>query len=176
MPTMRTTTFIGAILLGTATGGAAQGLPPPTPGLVPDYQQLLAEYESAQAAAHRPGDESLGCDALKSELEAFVSDPDLKAYIETSGATARQDFALMQGAQAAMMAGVPAANITASPAAAMDRVQDRAKQMEMLTALMPKMLRAQRVTELATLQACDWLADGGMPMPDVVEPAPPNDD
>jgi hypothetical protein len=167
----------GSFALFAATAAFGQGTPPP----VPDYQQMMADYEAATAAAHRPGDENLGCEALKSELTAVVNDPDLKAYIETAGAAAQRDMAIMQNAQSALVTGVPVAPLPSPPVSAADRVQEQALQLEQLNALMPKLLRAQRVNELAVLQACDWLGEGimpgmdmpGMTMPGIENPGTP---
>ena len=169
---LRKTTAIFAITILVLAAGTsrAQGLPSATQGMVQDYQQVISAYESAQASARRPGDEQLGCAALKTELEAIVKDPAFQAYFETAGAAAQRDFAFVQGQQAAMMAGVPAASLQAPPLSATERAAEQAKQMEVLTTLMPKMLRAQRVNELAMLQACDWLTDGGLAMPGMAEP------
>ena len=154
----------GVTALFAAAAGNAQAVAPPVPDYAVDYQQMVAEYETAQAAAVRPGDENLGCDALDNELTAIVNDPALRSYIETAGSAAERDMALMQNAQAAMVSGVsPAAFPSAPKVSAADRVQEQARQADMLSALMPKILRAQRVNELAVLQACEWLGEGTTP-------------
>ncbi|HEX5786615.1 MAG TPA: hypothetical protein VFY03_00435 [Woeseiaceae bacterium] len=154
----------GVSALFAAAAGNAQAVAPPVPDYAVDYQQMVAEYETTQATAVRPGDENLGCDALENELTAIVNDPAFRSYIETAGAAAERDMALVQNAQAAMVSGVSPAALPSMPrVSAADRVQEQARQAETLSALMPKIFRAQRVNELAVLQACDWLGEGTMP-------------
>ena len=155
---------------------AALAQVPPTPTVPPgvtDYQDMLAQYEATQAAAHRPGDEVLACDAIRTELEATVNSPAMQDYITSASEQAQRDMEYMQQAQAELVGvtpGVPATTVPPVPAAdpavqAAERVQAHQQQVEKLTAVMPLLMRAQRLSELAALKACDWLSEGGYSLP-----------
>lgn len=168
-----------AILFVGATA-AAQILPPET-AIPQDYQQVIADYEAAAAAARRPGDESLGCEAIQAEIQATMASPELAEYFATTGAAAQRDLAAMQSAQAAVLGApapgpgtpgqpavsLPPAGALAAQAATSQRLADHARQMEQLSAIMPLLMRSQRLTELAVLKGCDWLTDAA---PDMAMP------
>ena len=59
--------------------GAAFGQSPAT--MYGDIQSSLA---AAEAAANRPGDESLRCGALQSELIASAKDPAMQSFVAKS--------------------------------------------------------------------------------------------
>lgn len=163
-----------AVLVFAAPAAALAQVPPtPTvPPAIADYQDMMVQYEAAQAAAHRPGDEALACDAIRTELEATVNNPAVQEYVASSSEQAQRDMAY---AQAAMAAAVPATTNptvpTVDPLAA-ERAAAHAQQLEQLNAIMPLIMRAQRLSELAALKACDWLSEGGysLPTPEPVVP------
>jgi hypothetical protein len=57
---------------------------------------------------------------------------------------------------------VPAADLAAQQAALMEQ---HAARVEQLNAIMPLLMRAQRLSELAALNACAWLSEGGYSLP-----------
>jgi len=65
----------------------------------PNYTDLQAGLEAAQAAANRPGDASLGCEALENELVTAVNEPAVQAYIAKSGAAAQEQAAALNAAR-----------------------------------------------------------------------------
>ena len=161
-----------------AVPAAALAQVPPTPTVPPaiaDYQDMMVQYETAQAAAHRPGDEALDCEAIRIELEATVNNPAMQEYVTSSSEQAQRDMEYAQAAMAAAVPGVPATTIPTVPAAdpaAAERAAAHAQQLEQLNAIMPLLMRAQRLSELAALKACDWLSEGGysLPTPEPVVP------
>jgi hypothetical protein len=162
----------------------ASALPPGAAGVPQGPQAMLAQFEAAQATAQRPGDESLSCEALQTEIGATMSDPAIAAYVGSAGAAAQQDLAAVQAAQsrlavaqtgtvigaltpggdtAALMIG--AAQARAAQAQAAQRMQSQMLQAQELTALMPKFMRGQHLVALATTKQCAWLAGAGaLPM------------
>src|SRR5688572_1953809 len=72
-----------AFLSGISTLASAQ-----TPEST--YSELQSSLEAAQTGAIRAGDESLGCEALESELVATVKQPAVQSYIAKSGAVAQE--------------------------------------------------------------------------------------
>jgi hypothetical protein len=143
------------------------------------YGNMESSFAAAQAAASRPGDESLGCDALSSELIANAKDPAVQAFVAKSGAVAQEKMAAINaaaaagmGTQAAMtimssvvpggawagMAGSVAQAEAAKAQAARNMQQQMMLAQEMMT-IMPQMMRGQRVIELAQRKDCQWLKD-----------------
>jgi hypothetical protein len=157
------------IALAMLAPAAVAQTPSPTPTLPPaltDYQDMMAEYEAAQAAARRPGDEALSCEAIRVELETAVNDPAMQAYVNSSAEQAQLEMAYAQAA----MTGVPNASVPAVPAA--DLAAQQAARVEQLNAILPLLMRAQRLSELAALNACAWLSEGGYSLP-TAEPMMP---
>jgi hypothetical protein len=147
----------------------------------PNYTDLQAGLEAAQAAANRPGDASLGCEALENELVTAVNEPAVQAYIAKSGAAAQEQAAALNaargraaaqsaltlfsslvpgGATAGHAAG--AAQAQAQQAQAAANMQQRMQQAQEMIGIMPQMMRGQRVIELAQQKNCDWSA-GALP-------------
>jgi len=143
-------------------------------------RDLEAALASAQAAAVRPGDDSLGCDALERELVAAANDPALHAVVAKHGEAAKQQMEAMKTAQgrAATQAAltvfgslvpggdwaVVAAAMAQAPAQRADaaaNVQMRMQQAREMMPLMPQLMRGQRVVELAQTRDCAWLRDAG---------------
>ena len=145
------------------------------------YGDMQAKLEAAQAAANRPGDAALGCDALEKELVASVKHPAVESYIAKSGAAAKQQMAqmnaangraatqtaltlfgsLVPGGAGAGLAGTAALQ-QSQQAEAAQNIQNRMQQAQEMMGIMPQMMRGQRVIELAQQKNCDWLA-GAMP-------------
>jgi hypothetical protein len=163
-----------------AQNAAPPKLPPGMPGMQ-DPQAMMAAYEAAQAAASQPGDEELSCDELQAQFTEVSNDPALKAKIETAGAAAQSKMAAMQKAQAAAAGstaasaaasmapggqwaalGAAAAQAEASKAAATGHMQQNAALAQDATEMMPKLMRGQRLAELATAKQCEWIA-GALP-------------
>lgn len=145
------------------------------------YTDLQAGLEAAQAAANRPGDAALGCDALEKELVASVKHPAVESYMAKSGAAAKQQMAQMNAAKGraatqtaltlfgSLVPGGAGLGLAGSAAMAQSQqieaaqnIQNRMQQAQEMVAIMPQMMRGQRVIELAQANNCDWLA-GAMP-------------
>lgn len=146
-----------------------------------DYQAMMQAMDKAQAEAAKPGDDKLTCGQLEDQLVAVAQDPDLLAYVDAAGAQAQKDQEAMNAAKgqiamqalrAALMSTMPGAAMpgmvsaqaqaTAQGAQAMKRNQDRMEQAQKMTAMMPKLMRGQRVLELAVAKNCEWAAGAGM--------------
>lgn len=157
------------------------------PGGQQDYQAMMKSMEKAQAEANQPGDERLSCDQLQQQVVGIAQDPAFVAHVKAAGIAAEKDMAQMQVAQSEI-AAKSAATIVASmvPGAAMGhmmanaaenqakvaqgaaRVQARMDQGQQMMALMPKLMRAQRLVELATVRRCEWavgISAGVPPIP-----------
>jgi hypothetical protein len=160
-----------ALLFGAAASAASQ-----TPATT--YGNLQSSLSAAEAAANRPGDESLGCDALQSELVASAKDPAVLSYVAKSGAIAQEKMAAINaaaagmGAQAAitiMSSIVPGgawagfgAGVAQGEAAKLQAARNMQQQMQLaqeVMGIMPQMLRGQRVIELAQARNCAWIAE-----------------
>ena len=140
-----------ALLAATLLAAAnlhAQGIPPAGQD---DYLRLTAAMQAAQAAAYRAGDESLDCGEIVAEIQSTVDDPAYQAYIAESGAAAQQELALMQN---------PYAAAQPSPAQAQQAMAAQQAQTEKVIAVMPQVMRMQRLVELAAIKACDWTPPG----------------
>jgi hypothetical protein len=140
-----------------------------------DAEAMQAKFAAAQAAAVRPGDEALGCDALQGELVAAANDPALQSYVAKSGAAAQKDLDAMKAGQSRMAAqtaitmfsslvpggalfgqSAAVAQAQAQQAQAAGHLQQRMQQAEEMMAILPQMLRGQRVIELAQARNCAW--------------------
>jgi hypothetical protein len=173
---------LGVLLFTVCTLSNGQTLPPGGPQ---DYQAMMQAMEKAQAEASQPGDERLTCDKLQEQLVAIAQDPAFVAHVKAAGIEARKDMAQMQAAQgeiaaksaatviASMVPGAALGHMVASAAenqakAAQGaaRVQSRMAEGQQMMALMPKLMRGQRLLELAMARKCDWAtgpAMGGVP-------------
>ena len=155
-----------------------------TPGNLQDYEAMAKAMEKAQAEANQPGDERLGCDKLQEQLVAVAQDPAFLAHVKAAGIAAERDMAQMQAAQGEIAAKSAATAIASMvPGAAMGhmmagaaenqakvaqgaaRVQERMAQGQQMMALMPKLMRGQRLLELAMVRKCAWATDLGMGVP-----------
>jgi hypothetical protein len=159
--------------MSCAASGAAWSQTPATM-----HGDLQSSMGAAEAAANRPGDDALGCDALQSELIASAKDPALQSFVAKSGAIAQEKMAAMNsaaagaGTQAAltiMSAVVPGgawagygANVAQAEAARIEAGRNMQQMMqrsqEMMT-IMPQVMRGQKVIELAQKRDCPWVKD-----------------
>ena len=153
-----------------------------TPGVPQDYQAMMKAMEQAQAEANQPGDEQLTCDQLQEQLVVIAQDPAYLAHVKAVGIAAEKDMAQMQVPQSEI-AAKSAATIVAStvPGAAMGhmtasaaenqakvaqgaaRMQSRMAHGMQMMAFMPKLMRGQRLIELATARKCEWATGVGGP-------------
>lgn len=162
------------------------------PAFAQDGEQSLASFEAsmaaAQAAAVRPGDEQMTCDALQVEMTTTMNDPAMQAQIASLGqwAQGQQDQANAARSQAMGMMGfsifsslagafIPGAGMAQSLAMraqsqAMESQMEAnlASRMEMMggvQSMMPQMMRGQRLYELAQAQQCAFISEPGVTPP-----------
>jgi hypothetical protein len=147
-----------------------------------DAEAMRKAMEAAQAAASRPGDDQFDCDQLQQEFAATTTDPALHAQIQAAGAQAQADMAAMGGPANAEVArqtattaagslvpgarmpalAATAANAEAAKARGAERIESRMAQAGQMSAMLPNMMRGQRLVELATARQCAWAA-GAIP-------------
>ena len=146
-----------------------------------DYQSMMQSMEQAQAGASKPGDDKLTCEQLEEELVAVTQDPALLAHLDAAGADAQKKQAAMEGAKgqiamqtlrAALMVFVPGGaypGMASAQSQAMKQgkkgmadMKDRMAQAQQMAALLPTLMRGQRVVELASAKSCEWAAGAGM--------------
>ena len=150
------------------------------PGGMQDYQAMMKSMEKAQAEAYQPGDEQLTCDKLQQQLVVIAQDPAFLAHVKAGGDAAQKDMAQLQAAQGEI-AAKSAATVIASmvPGAAMGhmmasaaenqakaaqgaaRMQSRMADAQQMMVFMPKLMRGQRLIELAMVRKCDWVTGLG---------------
>ena len=172
---MRRLLPIAAFLAALAIGNA----PAQTPATM--GRDLQAALDAAQAASIRPGDEAMPCDALERELVAVAKDPALQAYVAASGTAAQKQVDAMNAGLAGRIATqtaitvigavVPGGDWLSHSAAvaqgeaqrvqAEGHIQRRMQQAQGMLAILPQMMRGQRVLELAQARDCGWLRDAG---------------
>jgi hypothetical protein len=147
---------------------------------------LEASMAAAQAAAVRPGDELLTCEALQAEMTTTMSDPAMQAQIASLGqwAQGQQDQASNMRGQAMGMMGmsmftglassfVPGLGYAQSlamqalmrgmEAQADANNRESAAMMANVETMMPQMMRGQRLYELAQAQQCAFLQEQAPP-------------
>jgi hypothetical protein len=147
-----------------------------------DHQSMMQGMQEATAAAGRPGDDKLTCEQLEEQLVAVVQDPELVAHIESAGASAqKQQDAIekgvkgqvaMQSLRTVLMSFIPGGaygGMASAQSQAMNQgrqgmasMKDKMAQAQKMQALMPKLMRGQRVVELASGKQCEWAAGSGM--------------
>ena len=152
-----------------------------------DMMKFQTAMVAAQAAAVKPGDEALPCEALHKELVSTMTDPSIQSYAAKTNAAYAKQLEVQQQKKTPMtpeaaaalaaalvpgagMAGMPAMPQIA-PGQAMTPQQMQqlvaAQQqasiayMNQLTPIMPALMRSQRVTMLAMTRNCTW-ATGGL--------------
>jgi hypothetical protein len=142
------------------------------------YGDLQSSMAAAAAAATRPGDEALGCEALQSELVATAKDPAVQVFVAKSGAIAQDKMAAMSaagagmGAQAAMTImsslgpggawagyGANVAQAQAAQGMAARNMEQQMQQAPEMMTIMPQMMRGQKVIGLAQRRNCEWLQE-----------------
>jgi hypothetical protein len=147
-----------------------------------DYQAMSQAMEKAQAEASRPGDEKLSCDQLEEQLISVTQNPEFQAYVQAAGADAQKKQEAMKIAEGevalqtfrtVMMAAIPGAGFpgmasaqaqaNAQGASATNQMGERMEQAKKMMALMPLMMRGQRVIELATAKQCEWAESAAAP-------------
>ena len=157
--------------------GCAPSFAQAPPGVPQDYQAMMQAVERAQAEANQPGDAQLTCTQLQEQLVAIAQDPAFLSYVKSAGAAAEKDMAQMQAAESEIAAKSAATFIASTvPGAAMGhmtasaaenqakiaqgaaRMQSRIADAQQMMAFMPKMMRGQRLVELATARECEWAA------------------
>lgn len=150
---------------------------PSMPGMQ-DPQAMMAAYQAAQAAANQPGDDKLGCDELQAQLAETMNDPAIQENVAAAGAAAQDQLDAAQNAQSAAAAstaataagsvlpggqwlalGTAMSQAEASKAAAAGKMQQNVALAQGAMEMMPKMMRGQRLVELATARKCEWIAD-----------------
>jgi hypothetical protein len=171
------------------------GFPQGVPGMA-NPQAMLAQLESAQAAARQPGDEKLSCDELQTQMAAAANDPAVAAHVAQAGAAAQQDVAALQAGQARLAAplggaiagaagalipggdmaaiAAQAAQAQAMQAQAAQRMQSHTLLAQQSAAMMPQLMRGQRLVELAVVKQCAWATGAGAAPIGV--PLPKNDE
>jgi hypothetical protein len=162
--------FVVIAVLSAMTAPARAQTPAST------YTDLQAGLEAAQAAANRPGDAALGCDALEKELVASVKHPAVESYMAKSGAAAKQQMAAMNAAKGraatqtaltlfgSLVPGGAGLGLAGTAAMAQSQqleaarnIEQRMQQAQEMIGIMPQMMRGQRVIELAQARNCDWM-------------------
>ena len=176
-----------AALLASGALHAQSARAPALPAGMQDPQVMMKAMEAAEAGARQPGDESLTCDQLQTQLTAAMQDPAYQAYLQAAAANAQQDMAASKiskaeiaaktsaAAAASMVPGASAAQLAAGMAEnqakvaqGQARLQSRMGQAQDLAKLMPLLMRAQRLAELGLAKRCEWAAAAatGMAAPD----------
>lgn len=146
-----------------------------------DYQAMMMAMDQAKADSARPGDDKLSCEQLEEQLVSVTQDPDFQAHVESAGANAQKQQEAMQGAKGQIalqslrtvlmtfipggrMAGMAHAQAQAKAQGvqSMSQMKSRIEQAQQMMVLMPKLMRGQRVVELAAGKNCEWAAGAGM--------------
>lgn len=181
------TLLIASLALCFATAAQAQGMD--------DADALEAQMEAMETDAARPGDEALTCEQLEAELGTTMSDPAVQASVAANGAIAQEQLDRMQGARGQMMGnmgvnifmglasafipgmgyaqmGLQAAQTGAAQRQMAQANAQRATMMANLQAIMPQMMRGQRIVQLAQAQQCAFVQGAGLPSEDMPADAP----
>jgi len=147
---------------------------------------LMVQQQLAQANANRPGDERLTCDQMQTEMTAMFEDPQFVGAVATLGAQAQSQMAQQQKAAANATAamttmtmvgaassfipgggwlaqGVMQAQMASAVAEMGPAAQRGADMMTTMSAVMPQMMRGQRLNELATAKKCAFLDQAAKP-------------
>jgi hypothetical protein len=143
---------VAALLL---TGCVMPGIPGMPMGMGSNPEEaarMSATMQQAQAAgaaqASRPGDEAMDCAAIQAELMAQMQDPQFQAALGNMTAGAKDQKARQDAAQArgASKPGDVEAGTAFSKNAGTN-----------MAAMMPQVMRGQRLNELATAKKCAFL-------------------
>jgi hypothetical protein len=143
-----------------------------------DFERMQTAMVAAQAAANRPGDEALSCEALQKQFMPILNTPAVQAYTAKYTAAAAQQQKAMATAPAkpaakpqtpaALMSGLMPAGGWAGLMAAQSQapgqtaqmapsLEKMKQQMNDVLVIMPQLMRAQRLVELAMVGKCQWL-------------------
>jgi hypothetical protein len=149
-------------------------------------ERMQLAQSQAEAAAIRPGDEALECEALQAEINAIGSSPEMQSFAATqgawgqsqmdranqarNGAMAQAGMGMAMGLASAFVPGLGYAQGLAMQAQA-QAMQSQANQnqletasnIDQITQMMPMMMRGQRVYELAQGKQCAFLQEQGAP-------------
>jgi hypothetical protein len=126
-----------------------------------EMQQMQAAMIAAQAKSIRLGDEAMSCQAIEKELVTSMNDPAIQTYAAKAGATVEKDLAVLEKAKKPMTLEAALAMATGlDPTGGL--VQDQAAMMKQLVAIMPQLMRSQRLVQLAFVKQCAW-ATGANP-------------
>jgi hypothetical protein len=178
MRSVRAAVVAAAIALGFSASASAQ------PGVDPDA--MIASMEAAQAQAQagavRPGDEALSCDQLQAEFTTVMNDPAIRQGAAELGQWAQAQQAQMNAARTRAMAqagasmaiglassfipglgyaqqAMMAAQHRAMQAQAEGNMQEAARHMGAMQAMLPAAYRGQRLYELAQARECAFLQE-----------------
>jgi hypothetical protein len=144
------------------------------------YESMNASMAQAEAQASRPGDEALTCDQLQTEMVTTMQDPAVQSAIAANGADAQQQLdqmnaatgraqaqigvSLFMGIASAFIPGMGYAQMAAQQAMAVQQQRQAQQNMaqimqmsERMSAIMPNIMRGQRVYQLAQAQQCPFL-------------------
>jgi len=171
--------LVVAFSLSAVAGAAAQTARTPV-AQPPDMKNFQTAMIAAQAAALRPGDEALGCEALQKEIITTMNDPSIQAYAAKTNAAYAKELAVRDKTKTAMtpqaaaalaaalapsmaMAGLGGAGLTPGQPVTPEQIQQAMlAQMNQLVVIMPVMMRSQRVTQLAMVKNCTWATGAGL--------------
>ena len=109
-----------------------------------DFKAMVGSVQTALKTAIKPGDAEMSCAALEKDLISAMDTPATREY----AAKALKEYAVLQ--QNGPMTARSAATIAASLA--------KANQKDALIAIMPGLVRSQRVMQLAVTKQCPWMA------------------
>lgn len=158
--------------------------PSPVVSAQADMMKWQSAMVAAQAAAVKPGDEALPCEALHKELVSSMNDPAIQAYAAKTDAAYAKELAAREkkGAMTAEAAAALAASFASGPAmtglppmptvpgqpmtpqqmqqAMLAQQQASIAYMNQLAPIMPVLMRSQRVSQLAAMKNCAWMTGG----------------
>jgi hypothetical protein len=179
-----------ALVVGAGVAAHAQAVRTPVAPQPLDMKNFETAMMAAQAAAIKTGDETLGCEALQKELVSTMTDPAIQAYAAKTNAALAKDLTAKDKTRAAMtpetaaalaaslnpammMAGLNGAGglVPGQQMTPQQMQQVMMAQMQAVAAIMPAMMRTQRVTQLAMVKNCTWATGAGLGLyPGTVRP------
>lgn len=169
-----------AVALSLALAGVAPAL---AQGAMADAGASLEQaMAQGQAEAARPGDEQLTCDAIQAEMASTMTDPSVRAELDEMGVTAQAQqqraqeqrsqmtgmitTGIVTGIIGSFIPGAGYAQALAMQAQARQQqaqaevgMQENAAMMGNMEAIMPQMMRGQRLYELAEAQECAFIEE-----------------
>ena len=158
-----------ALALAVSSASCVHAPPPQAPAAMPqEYQSMVNAMLAAQTGASRPGDDDLTCEQLQEEFSATTADPELHEHAQAAGAEAQKDVASVEQAQAEIASqtattvvgslvpgasmgamAATAANAEAATTRGAQRMQSRTAQAGHIVAMMPTLMRGERIMQLA---------------------------